>query len=104
MDFDRFTVVLLVTGLGDTRPAIDGGDPLHDEHLAYLAQLRSDGHLLAAGPHSVPERPEVRGMSLFAVNAPTARSLAEADPAVIAGRFAIEVSTWTVPGRVHRRW
>ena len=39
-------------------------------------------------------------MSLFAVNAPTARSLAEADPAVIAGRFAIEVSTWTVPGRV----
>ncbi len=39
-------------------------------------------------------------MSLFTVDAPTARSLAEADPAVIAGRFAIEVSTWTVPGRV----
>ena len=39
-------------------------------------------------------------MSLFTADEATARSLAEADPAVVAGRFAVELSSWTVPGRV----
>ena len=100
MDFDRFSVVLLVDGPADTRPPAGDPDPLQDDHLAYLARLSSEGRLLAAGPCSVPGRPEVRGLSLFAVDAAAARALAEADPAVVAGRFAIEVVSWMVPAGV----
>ena len=49
MDFDRFTVVLLVTGPGDSRPAVDGHDPLQDEHLAVPGP--------AAGRMAISSRP-----------------------------------------------
>ena len=39
-------------------------------------------------------------MILFRVDGPAARTLVDADPAVRAGRFRVELATWRVPARV----
>lgn len=99
--FDQFTVVLLV--LRPDRPRLDedAEAELQDAHLAYLASLHSDGVLLAAGPLGGPDD-EIRGMSIFGVDADRARELAHADPAVRAGKFAIRIMPWLVPaGAAH---
>ena len=100
MEFDRFTVMLLIMGPAPARPAPGQPDTLQDEHLAYLAHLHSTGVLLAAGPYQVADRPEVRGLSLFTTDPDETRALAESDPAVVAGRFTVEIAGWTVPARV----
>lgn len=97
MRFDRFTVVLLV--LRPDRPALDeqADAELQDAHLAYLATLHADGSLLAAGPAGGPDD-DVRGLSIMTVDQDRARELCEADPAVRAGKFALRVMPWMVPG------
>jgi uncharacterized protein YciI len=94
MEFDHFTVALLV--LCDDAPALDeeAATALQDAHLAYLAELHEAGHLLAAGPLS-DER--LRGLSLLSVDAERARELAAADPAVRAGRVSVQLIPWMVP-------
>jgi uncharacterized protein len=97
MDFDRFTVTLLV--LRDDAPAFTPEEEarLQDAHLAHLADLHTAGHLLAAGPLLDPATP-YRGLSILSVGVDEARALKEADPAVQAGKFAITVLPWMVPG------
>ena len=50
MEFDSFTVSLLV--LRDDAPEWDEetADAMQDAHLDHLANLHEQGHLLAAGP------------------------------------------------------
>ena len=50
MQFDQYTVTLLM--LAPNPPPLDGAalDDLQDEHMAHLADLHEAGHLLAAGP------------------------------------------------------
>jgi uncharacterized protein YciI len=95
MQFDRFTVVLLIQR--PDAPVLDeaAATALQDAHLAHLAKLHEDGYLLAAGPLGDEE---LRGLSIFTVEPERARELAEADPAVQAGRFALKVMPWMVPG------
>ena len=98
MDFDQFTVALLV--LRPDRPELTEAEEaaLQDAHLAYLAQLHEDGYLLAAGPlRGGPDEP-LRGLSILRVDAARARELKEADPAVRAGRYAVRILPWMVPG------
>ena len=102
MEFDRFTVVLLL--LRDDAPKLDGPalDAIQDAHLAHLAKLHEAGHLLAAGPTlGAPDR-RLRGFCLFKVDPDQARALEDEDPAVRAGRFSFEIHTWMVPrGAIH---
>ena len=72
MQFDRFTVVLLV------RPP-DAPDLTEEEALVDQDDQR------------------LRGISVMSVDAETARRLYAADPAVLAGRLAVQVMTWMVP-------
>ena len=68
------------------------------EHLAYLASLREAGHVVTNGP--VLDQPDdsLRGLTFFCTGSTErARELAEADPAVRAGRLAVEVMTWWCP-------
>lgn len=68
------------------------------EHLAYLASLREAGHVVTNGP--VLDQPDesLRGLTFFATGSlERARELAEADPAVRAGRLVVEVMTWWCP-------
>src|SRR5262249_45591688 len=67
---------------------------LQDAHLAYIAALHEAGDLVAAGPLADDE---LRGLSIFSADPERARALAEADPAVKAGRFSIRVLPWMLP-------
>lgn len=95
MEFDQFTVVLLV--LRPDAPDLDeaAAAALQDAHLAYLAELHEAGHLMAAGPLSDDG---FRGLSILNVGPEEARRLKERDPAVRAGRFELKVMSWMVPG------
>jgi uncharacterized protein YciI len=90
MEFDEFTISLLVSG------PTPNSDALQDAHLAHLASLHDAGSLLAAGPLSDPAG-ELRGLSIMNVDVDEARRLKEADEAVRAGVFTVRVMPWQVP-------
>jgi uncharacterized protein YciI len=95
LEFDRFTIALLI--LRPDAPELDdtAAASLQDAHLSHLADLHDAGHLLAAGPL---DDEEFRGLSILNIDPERARDLKEADPAVRAGRFSVKVIPWTVPG------
>lgn len=95
MQFDEFTIALLI--LRPDAPQLDeeAAAALQDAHMAHLADLHEAGHLLAAGPLFDEE---FRGLSILNVDPERARALQEQDPAVRAGRFSVKVLSWMVPG------
>ena len=95
MQFDSFTIALLL--LRPDAPKLDeeAAAELQDAHMAYLAELHEAGHLLAAGPLSDEK---FRGLSILNVGPERALELKERDPAVQAGRFSVKVIPWMVPG------
>jgi hypothetical protein len=97
MEFDAYSIVLLL--LRDDAPRLDPKteDALQDAHLAHLAALHEAGHLLAAGPLSGNRERRLRGLCIFKGGMVEARVLEEEDPFVRAGVFALEVLPWTVP-------
>ena len=94
MEFDTFSVSLLV--LRDDAPDWDEetANAMQDAHLDHLANLHEQGHLVAAGPLG---HDKIRGLSILTVAPDEARALKEADPAVRAGRFDVVVVPWQVP-------
>jgi len=95
VEFDGFTIALLI--LRPDAPKLDEGAAaaLQDAHMAHLADLHEAGHLLAAGPLSDEK---FRGLSILNVEPEQALELKERDPAVQAGRFSVKVIPWMVPG------
>ena len=64
-------------------------------HMAHLGRMAREGHMVAAGPFGDQEDERLRGLALYRVGSvEEARRLAEADPAVQAGRLEVEVMTW----------
>ena len=94
MEFDRYTIALLI--LRPDAPQLDeeAAAALQDAHLAHLADLHEAGHLLAAGPLSDEK---FRGLSILKVDPERARELKEKDPAVQIGRFSVKVISWMLP-------
>jgi uncharacterized protein YciI len=72
-------------------------DALQDAHLASQADLRARGYLVAAGPFDDQDDERLRGISVMSVDPAQARRLYADDPAVRAGRLAVEVMTWLAP-------
>jgi hypothetical protein len=102
MQFDRHTLVLLVRPPDAPELTDEEAAELQDRHLAFRADLRDRGHLVGGGPLVDQDDERLRGISIMACDPETARLLSSADPAVRAGRLAIEVMTWMVPaGNVH---
>jgi uncharacterized protein YciI len=96
MQFATYYLCLLCKGPAWTDGSTPELEALQAAHLAHLTRLRESGALISAGP--VEENERVRGLSLFYTpDLATARALAEADPAVQAGRFALEFYTWWMP-------
>jgi uncharacterized protein len=97
MQFDRFTVALLM--LRPDAPELDdaAAAALQDAHMAHLADLHDAGYLVAAGPLLGPPDREFRGLSILNVDQERARALKEQDPAVRAGRFSVKILPWIVP-------
>ena len=102
MQFDQFTIVLLIRR--PDAPQLDEAAEaaLQDAHMAFLADLHKAGYLLAAGPLPGPEDRQFRGLSILNVDPERARQLKEQDPAVKAGWFSVQVMPWIVPaGAMH---
>ena len=97
MRFDRLTVSLLV--LRPDAPDLDETEAaaLQDAHMSHLADLHEAGVLVAAGPLLGDSGRRLRGLSLLTVEPDEARRLKEADPAVQAGLYEIQVFPWIVP-------
>jgi uncharacterized protein YciI len=92
-----------------TAPDLDAEtlDRIQAEHLDYLGSLRAAGRIVTNGPVLDQQDESLRGLVFYCVGSvEEARALAERDPAVAAGRLAVEAMTWwcpagsmTVPGR-----
>src|SRR5438105_2859473 len=98
MEFDRYTISLLLLRPEAPRLSDDEEAALQDAHMAHLADLHEAGHLLAAGPLLGPPGERFRGLSILNVAPEEALALKEADPAVRAGVYSILVLPWMVPG------
>ena len=94
--FDVVTVVILRRP--DDAPVLpeDELDALQARHLAYRADLRRRGVLVANGPFDAQSDPSYRGMSVFACDPEEAARLSDGDPSVQAGRLTYDVMHWWV--------
>jgi len=80
---------------------------IQQEHLDHHARLRESGQVVTNGPVSDQPDQALRGLTFYRTGSlEEARKLAEADPAVVAGRLTIDIMTWyclpgtmTKPGR-----
>jgi uncharacterized protein YciI len=97
MQFDEFSLVLLMTGPKDDELGEERRDELQDAHLNHLATLHEAGHLIAAGPLVGGAETGFRGASILKVDVAEARVLSEQDPSVQAGVFEVKVLPWLVP-------
>lgn len=97
MRFDSYTVTLLTLRPDAPVMTEEQAAELQDRHLAHGAELQDRGLILARGPLTDQDDERLRGISIWSVDAATARAHAEADPAVQIGRLAVEVMTWMMP-------
>lgn len=97
MEFDRFTVSLLVLRPDAPDHEAAGTDALHDAHMAHLADLHGAGHLLAVGPLLGPPGRVLRGLSVYRLPPDEVLEITGQDPGVRAGRYRSEVVPWLVP-------
>jgi len=71
-------------------------EEIQKAHLANINKLAEMKKLVVAGPFG--DNGRLRGIFVFKVNSiDEARSLAATDPAVQAGRLALQIHPWTVP-------
>ena len=97
MEFDRHTLVLLVLRSDAPELTDEEATDLQNRHLAFRAELRDRGYLIGGGPLVDQDDERLRGISIMTCDPETARRLTSDDPAVQAGRLAVEVMTWMVP-------
>ena len=98
MDLEAFELVLLRTP--DNAPAYDEAEleRIQKEHLAHHATLRATGQVVTNGPLRDQPDQALRGLTFYRTGSlERSRELAEADPAVRAGRLAVEIMTWYCP-------
>lgn len=97
MVFEQYQLVLLKRPAAPTEYPREQLMEIQRAHLAHMGALGEAGHLVIAGPFSDQEDETLRGLALYQVGSvEEARRMAEADPAVQAGRLEVEVMTWNV--------
>jgi uncharacterized protein YciI len=94
--FDVYTLVLLRRPADAPAMSETELDALQAEHLAYRAELRRDGVIVANGPLGEQSDVTMRGISIFACDIDEAKRLSDGDPSVQAGRLAYDVMEWWV--------
>jgi len=94
-DFDVYEFVLLRRAHDAPELDDDAAELLQRQHLGYLETMKAPGYLKVAGPFDEQPDDAWRGLALYQVGSiEEVRRLAEADPAVRAGRLAVEVMHW----------
>jgi uncharacterized protein YciI len=94
--FDVYTLVLLRRPPDAPDLPEEELDALQARHLAYRAQLKRDGVLVANGPLGEQSDSALRGLSIFACDLDEARRLSDGDPSVQVGRLTYDVFEWWV--------
>lgn len=94
MEFDTYTVVLLRRGPRAADFSDAELDRIQEQHLAHLQAMRDQGAMLVGGPFRDQADESFRGLSIYRTDLDETRRLAEQDPAVKAGRLAVEAMTW----------
>jgi uncharacterized protein YciI len=108
MDLEAFELVLLRRPASAPDYSQSELDRIQREHVEYHARLRAAGHVVTNGPVDGQPDPSLRGLTFYRTGSlALSRQLADGDPAVRAGRLAVEIMTWycppgtmTQPGRV----
>jgi uncharacterized protein YciI len=94
-EMTTYYLVMLVKGpkwTPETNPALE---QLQKDHLAHRRKLALSGKLVLGGP--LTDGGTIRGLGVFKVaSVDEARALEAEDPAVKAGRLAVEVHPWMV--------
>jgi len=98
VEFDLFAVLLLKRRREAPQRTKAEENALQDEHLAFLARLHAEGHLLAAGPVKGLPGSDVAGVCIYRGSVDEARARAAGDPLVRAGVLDLESFSWWVPG------
>jgi uncharacterized protein YciI len=95
MEFDTYQLVLLMRPAERAELPPERVQEIQAAHIGHLTRMAEEGHLVAAGPFGDQKDERFRGLALYRVGSvEEARRLAEADPAVQAGRLEVEVMTW----------
>ncbi len=94
MELESYTFVLLKSGPRADEFSEDELSQLQEQHLAHLRAMGELGALLVAGPFSDQPDESLRGICLYRTGLEETRRLAEQDPAVRAGRIAVDVMNW----------
>jgi uncharacterized protein len=97
MDFDRFTIGLLVLRADAPKLREDEENALQDAHMAHLAKLHDEGLLLAAGPLLGSSDRDLRGLEIYRGSLDLVKKAADQDPGVRAGRYMHRFLPWMVP-------
>ena len=98
VDLEAFELVLLRRP-ADATPYDEATlERIQREHVAYHASLREAGQVVTNGPVSDQPDESLRGLTFYRTGSlEEARRLAQEDPAVRAGRLAVEVMAWYCP-------
>ena len=102
-EFDTFWFVFLERGAHRAQDETEAAE-IQKAHLTHLtAQMRS-GKMHVAGPFEGGPELETRGICIYRgdLTREEVVAIAEADPAVKAGRLRVEVVKWWVPAGVVR--
>jgi uncharacterized protein YciI len=94
--FDVYTVVLLRRPPDAPTFSDEQLDSLQAQHLAYRAELRRQGVLVANGPLGDQSDLSLRGISIFTCGLEEAARLNDEDPMVQARRLSYDVMEWWV--------
>src|SRR6266516_4535621 len=103
MDLEAFELVLLRRP--ENPPDYDDAEleRIQREHLAHHARLRVSGQVVTNGPVIEPPDPSLRGLTFYRTGSlEEARRLAEADPAVRAGRLTADAGVRVAVGDQRR--
>ena len=103
-EMSTFYVVLLRRGPKWTSAATPETSAVSKAHMDNIERLTQSGQMLVAGPFLDQNGDKaLTGMFILRVgSAGEAKSLAESDPAVKAGRFVYEILPWLGPTTLRR--
>jgi uncharacterized protein YciI len=98
VDLEAFELVMLRRPPGaPDYPEVEL-DRIQREHLAYHARLREFGQVVTNGPVDGQPDASLRGLAFYRTGSvEQSRQLADANPAVRAGRLTVEIMTWYCP-------
>ena len=92
-EMDNYVVGLLKKGPNWSAERTPESAKLQEGHMANIERMAKLGKLIVAGPFT-GKNETIRGLYIFKTTLEEAKQLAEADPAVKAGRLALDLYPW----------